>query len=84
MLFFEWTNEPQVRQNSYQTEPVLLKNHEIWFKNKINDDNCTLLVFENHLKQAIGQVRIEKKDQNLALIGISNDKTTAKKDMQLR
>ena len=79
MLFFEWTNEPQVRQNSYQTEPVLLENHENWFKNKINDDNCTLLVFENHLKQAIGQVRIEKKDQNSALIGISNDKNHRQK-----
>jgi RimJ/RimL family protein N-acetyltransferase len=73
MLYFNWTNEASVRENSYQSEPILLENHRHWFLKKINDANCFMLVFENHIGTAIGQVRIQKQDKNTAVIGISND-----------
>ena len=73
MLYFEWTNDETVRENSYKSEPISLENHSSWFKNKINDEECLMLVFENHINQPIGQVRIQKQDNKSALIGISND-----------
>ena len=73
MLYFDWTNDETVRENSYKSEPISLENHSNWFKNKINDVDCMMLVFENHLNQPIGQVRIQKQNEKLALIGISND-----------
>jgi RimJ/RimL family protein N-acetyltransferase len=73
MLYFNWTNEPSVRENSYQSELISLEKHQNWFYNKINDETCFMVVFENHIGIPIGQVRIQKKDENTALIGISND-----------
>lgn len=73
LLYFDWTNDSFVRKNSFQSEPVLLENHRNWFYNKIIEETCFMLVFENHLKQPIGQIRIQKQDQNSAIIGISND-----------
>jgi RimJ/RimL family protein N-acetyltransferase len=72
-LYFDWANDATVRENSYQSEPITLQNHKDWFLNKINDQNCQMLVFQNHLNQAIGQVRIQANADQNAVIGISND-----------
>jgi len=74
MLFFDWTNDVSVRENSYQSEVITLEDHTNWFLAKIKDASCEMYVFENHMKQPIGQVRIQKKDNKIAVIGISNDK----------
>lgn len=73
LLYFNWTNDSFVRENSFQSKPVLLENHQNWFYNKIKEETCFMLVFENHLSQPLGQVRIQKQDQNSSIIGISND-----------
>lgn len=73
MLYFDWTNDASVRENSYQSEPISLENHKNWFLNKINDANCLMAIFENHIGATIGQVRIQKQERNTAVIGISND-----------
>lgn len=73
MLYFDWTNDASVRENSYQSGTISLENHQNWFLNKIKDSNCSMLVFENHLDIPVGQVRIQKADENTAIIGISND-----------
>lgn len=72
-LFFEWTNEPLTRQNSFNSEPVDYQTHTQWFSQKINDENCQILVFENANSIPVGQVRIEKKEQE-TIIGVSVDK----------
>lgn len=73
MLYFNWTNDASVRENSYQSEPISLENHQNWFYKKIKDETCFMIVFENHIGTPIGQVRIQKQDENIAVIGISND-----------
>jgi RimJ/RimL family protein N-acetyltransferase len=73
LLYFDWTNDASVRENSYQTEPISLENHQNWFESKIKDANCFMVVFENHIGSPIGQVRIQKQDDKTAVIGISND-----------
>lgn len=73
MLYFDWANDATVRENSYQTNLITLQNHKDWFLNKIKDQKCQLLVFQNHLNQAIGQVRIQANVDQNAVIGISND-----------
>ena len=73
MLYFNWTNDVSVRENSYQSEPISLENHKSWFLHKINDADCFMAVFENHIGAPIGQVRIQKQEGNKAVIGISND-----------
>ena len=73
MLYFNWANDSSVRENSYQSNSISIENHQSWFFNKIKDSNCQMLVFENHLHQAIGQVRIQINMDKSANIGISND-----------
>ena len=73
MLYFNWTNDASVRENSYQSEPISIEHHQNWFYKKIKEDTCFMVVFENHIGLPIGQVRIQKKDTSTAVIGISND-----------
>lgn len=75
MLYFDWTNDDEVRKQSFKSQPVVLENHEQWFMKKIIDPNCLMLVFEDARQQPIGQVRFENNgDQKTSIIGISIDK----------
>ncbi|GAB2629492.1 hypothetical protein GCM10027035_24570 [Emticicia sediminis] len=72
-LYFEWTNDPATRSNSFNTQEVDYQEHTNWFSKKIDDEKALLLVFENEENIPIGQIRIEQKtDENI--IGISIDK----------
>ena len=73
MLYFEWANDVSVRENSYRSDAITIENHTNWFLNKIVDVQCLMLVFDDHVGQAVGQVRIETKNEATAIIGISND-----------
>ncbi|CCG52925.1 Acyl-CoA N-acyltransferase [Flavobacterium indicum GPTSA100-9 = DSM 17447] len=71
--YFEWANDELVRNFSYQTATISYESHVNWFTSKLNDSNCYLFIFENDIKQNIGQIRIQK-NNNQAVIGISIDK----------
>lgn len=72
-LYFEWTNDPATRSNSFNTQEVDYQEHTNWFSKKIEDKKALLLVFENDENIPVGQIRIEQKtDENI--IGISIDK----------
>ncbi|WP_264553428.1 GNAT family N-acetyltransferase [Flavobacterium sp. N2038] len=72
-LFFKWANDPFVRDNSYNSTIIEFKDHEKWFKAKLNDESCLILVFENENNLEVGQIRIQKENNQQALIGISID-----------
>lgn len=72
-LYFEWTNNPITRSNSFNTQKVDYQEHTNWFSGKVEDKKALLLVFENKENIPVGQIRIEQKtDENI--IGISIDK----------
>jgi spore coat polysaccharide biosynthesis protein SpsF len=71
LLYFEWANDDEVRKQSYQTDAIDLEHHKEWFNKKINDANCLMLLFENEDKLPVGQVRFQKEDEELYVIGIS-------------
>ncbi len=70
-LYFDWANDPDVREQSYSSNPIDLESHGKWFKSKLEDSSCLMLVFQNEENLNIGQVRIQKENINEALIGIS-------------
>lgn len=72
-LYYDWANDVSVRSNSYHSEAISYENHEKWFSAKIKEENCSMLVFQNHDNSNIGQVRIQKSDENTAIIGVSTD-----------
>ncbi len=70
-IYFEWTNDESVREQSFNSDKVLFENHEKWFLNKIEHQSCLMLIFQNNENQNIGQVRIQKTENNSAIIGVS-------------
>jgi RimJ/RimL family protein N-acetyltransferase len=72
-LYFEWVNDPLVRNRSYNSNYVEKKQHISWFLEKIKDKNFHFYVFQNQQNQAVGQVRIQKVSDSNAIIGVSVD-----------
>ena len=74
-LYFEWTNDETVRENSFETKPITLEEHYAWFYRKILNSDCYFYLFLNKENVAVGQVRIEKvSGEENYVIGISIDK----------
>ena len=71
-LYFKWFQDHEVRKQSFKTDKVSFKDHENWFKSKINDTKVQMFLF-NSLKQDLAQVRIEQKDGEY-IISFSIDK----------
>ena len=46
-LYFNWTNDTDTRNNSFNTQVVDYQSHTNWFLKKIVDKNTLMLVFEN-------------------------------------
>lgn len=72
-LYFDWANDSDTRNNSFDSQTIDYQTHTNWFLRKIVDKNTLLLVFENEEQTPVGQVRIEQKS-NENIIGISIDK----------
>jgi RimJ/RimL family protein N-acetyltransferase len=70
-LYFDWANDTSVREQSYKSSIIDFENHKKWFESKLEDDSCFLLLFQNDEGQHVGQIRIQKENQNQAIIGIS-------------
>lgn len=70
-LYFDWANDSSVREQSYNSNAIDFENHKKWFESKLEDVSCMMLLFQNEEKSNVGQIRIQKENQNQALIGIS-------------
>ncbi len=56
-LFFKWVNEPAVRRNSFNTEPIPWENHQAWFEKVLADEEIRIYVLMKN-DNPIGQVRL--------------------------
>jgi UDP-2,4-diacetamido-2,4,6-trideoxy-beta-L-altropyranose hydrolase len=57
-LFFSWVNDPAVRQQSLQPEPIPWSTHRRWFDDRLADGSCKLFVLEARALP-VGQIRFE-------------------------
>jgi UDP-2,4-diacetamido-2,4,6-trideoxy-beta-L-altropyranose hydrolase len=60
-LVFEWNNDPEVRRHSFYPEPILLEDHTIWYKAKLEDAASKIYIAEVVGKPA-AQIRFDVKD----------------------
>lgn len=65
-LYWHWVNDPEVRRNAFNSGTISWKNHQDWFKKKLDDSTSTLSLFESYLGP-IGQVRFEKSGQDFKI-----------------
>lgn len=68
-FIFLLNNEPLVRENSYNSEPINFEDHKIWFKAQLKNKNSQIYIIENS-NIPVGQVRFTVKE-NHTVIGIS-------------
>lgn len=73
-LYFDWTNDAEVRKFSYNSDEITFEHHLKWFSGKLNDENCFMYLFYYAPQKHVGQVRIQKLDETNAEIGVSIDK----------
>lgn len=68
-LLYTWANDPVVRNNSFNTEPISYDNHVSWFK-RIMEDSAVLQYILMDDDTPIGQIRLNL-DGKEAEIGYS-------------
>ena len=73
LLYYEWANEKAVRRQSINSGVISMNDHLKWFNERISDSECEMLIFENENQVSTGQIRLQKKDDETYLIGISVD-----------
>jgi UDP-2,4-diacetamido-2,4,6-trideoxy-beta-L-altropyranose hydrolase len=62
----EWANDPEVRQASFQSEPITPTEHQTWFAVRLEDEGTLIWVLE--LGQVTcGMVRLEREEQTATL-----------------
>lgn len=69
-LYWQWANDPQVRENAFRSEPIPWEKHQHWFKNKLKSQtSCLWLLFRAN--KPIGQIRYDLIENNTAEISFS-------------
>ena len=56
-LLYQWANDPLVRNNSFNTDPIPYKNHVEWF-NKMMSDSSVLQFILMDDDTPVGQIRL--------------------------
>lgn len=74
-LFFVWANDPEVRRQSFNTDPIPLDQHQRWFRNRLQSPDALLRVLVDAEGLPLGQIRFERRatEPVRAVIGFSLD-----------
>ncbi len=71
-LYYKWSNDTVVRNNSYNQDEITFESHVKWFNSKLQSPACFFYLFLNEENNPIGQVRIDNNGKE-TVIGISID-----------
>jgi len=66
LLAYNWNNDPEVRRNSFNPEPILLESHTRWFQAKLADSACKLYLAEVAGEPA-AQIRFDLKNEQVTI-----------------
>ncbi|WP_299439216.1 UDP-2,4-diacetamido-2,4,6-trideoxy-beta-L-altropyranose hydrolase [uncultured Rhodospira sp.] len=61
--YYFWVNDPSVRAQAFETEPVPWPTHRAWFRRALDRASCHMHVLELKPHVPVGQVRIEQKGE---------------------
>ncbi|MFN2439858.1 MAG: UDP-2,4-diacetamido-2,4,6-trideoxy-beta-L-altropyranose hydrolase, partial [Chitinophagaceae bacterium] len=76
---FNWANDSDVRQQSFNENSIALEGHTAWFNNKLTDANTHFFILELN-QQPVAQIRFDVKN-NEAVIGYLADKSIRNKGL---
>ena len=73
-MYFIWANDPEVRKNSYNPDPIPRIEHDIWFSRKLSNKD-TIMYLGEFYGSPFGQVRFEyAADLSAWVVNFSLDK----------
>ena len=74
-LYLAWANEPEVRRQSFNTEPIPLEQHQRWLRSRLKSPDALLRVLVDAEGLPLGQIRFERSptEPTRAAIGLSLD-----------
>ena len=64
-LIFNWANDPEVRNNSFNTNEIVWDEHVKWFHKKIQTDSVWLILEKQN--KPVGVIRFDKGDSSYIL-----------------
>lgn len=67
-LIFEWANDPEVRRQSFHSEPIAYSTHTAWFSSALQAQDMRIYIMVSE-GRPIGQVRLNLKADGTAEIG---------------
>ena len=70
-LLWEWANDPFVRASAFSPETIPWDDHVAWFRRKLNDRNCRVLMALDRGGVPAGQVRFDKIGSSAADVDIT-------------
>jgi RimJ/RimL family protein N-acetyltransferase len=70
-LLLEWSNEPEVRRTSFNTDPIEWKDHCTWLNARLASPDSALFIAVDTNGEGLGQVRFERLSADAAEIGVS-------------
>ncbi len=56
-LLFQWANDPVVRQNSFNSNPIPYEDHVAWFQRMMGNENIFQYILMED-KEPVGQIRL--------------------------
>ena len=68
-LFFDWANDPAIRDMSFSSEPIEWAGHVRWLQAKLGDSRSRIYV-ALHNSEPVGQIRFEISDDVDAEVGV--------------
>lgn len=58
-LLLDWANDADVRNNAFSKAPITAEGHHAWFRSKLADGNCMILIGQDRYGMPAGQVRFD-------------------------
>jgi len=73
--YHTWANDPEVRRQSFNTDPIPLDQHQRWFRSRLQSAEAQLSVLVDGEGLPLGQIRFERSatEPARAVIGFSLD-----------
>jgi len=69
-LLYDWTNDPEVRAQSFSSELISLADHQNWFAGKLKSDSTQIWILTD-CGLPIGQIRCDCNDAGEGIISYS-------------
>lgn len=60
---FDWRNDEMARMNSFNSDEINFEEHNNWYKNKLKDNNCRMLILKQD-SEKLGMIRLDFSGEN--------------------